>query len=44
METYGLEKPVSYTHLFYSVDRFASYKQDWGGWYEQGGLCLLYTS
>lgn len=25
---------------FYSVDRFASYKQDWGGWYEQGGWSL----
>ena len=25
---------------FYSVDRFASYKQDWGGWYEQGGLVI----
>ena len=25
---------------FYSVDRFASYKQDWGGWYEQGGLVV----
>ena len=25
---------------FYAVDRFASYKQDWGKWYEQGGLVL----
>ena len=25
---------------FYAVDRFASYKQDWGQWYEQGGLVL----
>ena len=25
---------------FYAVDRFASYKQDWGDWYEQGGLVL----
>ena len=25
---------------FYAVDRFASYKQDWGTWYEQGGLVL----
>lgn len=23
---------------FYAVDRYASYKQDWGQWYEQGGL------
>ena len=23
---------------FYAVDRFASYKQDWGKWYEDGGL------
>lgn len=23
---------------FYAVDRYASYKQDWGKWYEQGGL------
>ena len=22
------------------MDRFASYKQDWGGWYEQGGLVI----
>lgn len=22
---------------FYSVDRYASYKQDWGGFYESGG-------
>ena len=26
--------------LFFSVDRFASYKQDWGGFYEQGGLVV----
>ena len=26
--------------VFYSVDRYASYKQDWGQWYEQGGLVL----
>ncbi len=25
---------------FYAVDRYASYKQDWGGYYEQGGLVL----
>ena len=25
---------------FYAVDRFASYKQDWGQWYEAGGLVL----
>ena len=25
---------------FYAVDRFASYKQDWGQWYENGGLIL----
>ena len=25
---------------FYAVDRYASYKQDWGAWYEQGGLIL----
>ncbi|MFR6393973.1 MAG: hypothetical protein ACLUNQ_01645 [Oscillospiraceae bacterium] len=25
---------------FYSVDRYASYKQDWGGYYEQGGLVI----
>jgi dTMP kinase len=25
---------------FFAVDRFASYKQDWGNWYEQGGLVL----
>ena len=23
---------------FYAVDRYASYKQDWGQWYEEGGL------
>lgn len=25
---------------FYAVDRYASYKQDWGTYYEQGGLVL----
>ena len=25
---------------FYAVDRFASYKQDWGQWYENGGLVI----
>ena len=25
---------------FYAVDRYASYKMDWGTWYEQGGLVL----
>ena len=25
---------------FYGVDRYASYKMDWGQWYEQGGLVL----
>lgn len=25
---------------FYAVDRFASYKMDWGNWYEEGGLVL----
>ena len=25
---------------FYAVDRYASYKQDWGNWYENGGLIL----
>ncbi len=25
---------------FYAVDRYASYKQDWGQWYESGGLVL----
>lgn len=25
---------------FYAVDRFASYKQDWGKWYEDGGLIV----
>ena len=25
---------------FYAVDRYASYKQDWGGWYDQGGLIV----
>lgn len=25
---------------FYAVDRYASYKQDWGAYYEEGGLVL----
>ena len=25
---------------FYAVDRYASYKKDWGTWYEAGGLVL----
>ena len=25
---------------FYAVDRYASYKQDWGGFYEQGGMIV----
>ncbi len=25
---------------FYAVDRYASYKMDWGSWYENGGLIL----
>ena len=25
---------------FFSVDRYASYKQDWGGFYESGGLLI----
>lgn len=25
---------------FYAVDRFASYKMDWGEWYEHGGIVL----
>ena len=25
---------------FYAVDRFASYKMDWGHWYEDGGVVL----
>lgn len=25
---------------FYAVDRYASYKQDWGQWYGQGGVVL----
>ena len=31
---------------FYAVDRYASYKQDWGNWYQQGGLvlCDRYTT
>ena len=31
---------------FYSVDRFASYRQDWGQFYESGGLVIadLYTT
>lgn len=26
--------------LFYAMDRYASYKQDWGEFYEQGGLIV----
>ena len=26
--------------MFYSVNRYASYKQDWGAYYEQGGLVI----
>ena len=26
--------------LFYAMDRYASYKQDWGGFYEAGGLVV----
>ena len=26
--------------VFYSVDRYASYKQDWGAFYESGGLLI----
>ena len=26
--------------LFFSMDRYASYKQDWGGFYEAGGLII----
>ena len=26
--------------VFYAVDRYASYKQDWGGFYEEGGLVV----
>jgi len=31
---------------FYAVDRYASYKQDWEGWYRDGGLvvCDRYTT
>ncbi len=31
---------------FYAVDRFASYQQDWGDWYQAGGLvlCDRYTT
>ena len=31
---------------FYAVDRYASFKQDWGNWYQQGGLvlCDRYTT
>ena len=31
---------------FFAVDRYASYRQDWGDWYEQGGLvlCDRYTT
>ena len=25
---------------FFAVDRYAGYKQDWGGWYEGGGLMV----
>lgn len=25
---------------FYAVDRYASYKMDWGAWYQEGGLVL----
>lgn len=25
---------------FYAVDRYASYKQDWGGYYEEGGVLI----
>ena len=25
---------------FFAVDRYASYKQDWGNWYQNGGLVL----
>ena len=25
---------------FYAVDRYASYKQDWGQWYQDGGLVI----
>ena len=25
---------------FYAVDRYASYKQDWGKWYEEGGVVV----
>ena len=25
---------------FYAVDRYAAYRQDWGGWYEGGGLVM----
>ena len=25
---------------FFSVDRYASFKQDWGSWYRQGGLVI----
>ena len=31
----------SYTaSAFFAVDRFASYKMDWGQWYEEGGVVL----
>ena len=26
--------------MFYAMDRYASYKQDWGGFYESGGLIV----
>ena len=25
---------------FYAVDRYASFKKDWGKWYEEGGLIV----
>ena len=28
--------------LFYAMDRYASYKQDWGPFYEAGGLVDVY--
>ena len=26
--------------MFYAMDRYASYKQDWGGFYDEGGLVI----
>ena len=26
--------------VLYAVDRFASYKEDWGGFYEEGGIVV----